>query len=173
MSRIHNVFHVSQLQRYIPNPSHILETGPLLIEWYFNDELKYDEVPIWIVNTKDQILRRKQIHILRSNDPIIPKDEPLGNWRRNYVSNIFIFSNTKSTQVSSSKLSIMREGVKPTNFQNQHFKISKFVLYWCHGIQNLCIYIKMCIFKIKEYNISLSSFHPSATENQISRFDLS
>ncbi|XP_073035346.1 uncharacterized protein [Primulina eburnea] len=30
MSRIHNVFHVSQLKRYIFDPSHILEAGPLV-----------------------------------------------------------------------------------------------------------------------------------------------
>ncbi|XP_075480669.1 uncharacterized protein LOC142521336 [Primulina tabacum] len=61
MSRIHNVFHVSQLRRYIPNPSHVLEVEPLLIEGNLGEELKYEEVPIRIVDTKEQVLRRRII----------------------------------------------------------------------------------------------------------------
>ncbi|XP_073049407.1 uncharacterized protein [Primulina eburnea] len=59
MSRIHNVFYVSQLRRYIPDPSHILEVEPLLIEGNLREELKYEEVSIGIVDTKEQVLRRR------------------------------------------------------------------------------------------------------------------
>ncbi|XP_075473943.1 uncharacterized protein LOC142505001 [Primulina tabacum] len=61
MSRIHNVFHVSQLRRYIPDPSHVLEVEPLVIEGNLGEELKYEEVPIRIVDTKEQVLRRRII----------------------------------------------------------------------------------------------------------------
>ncbi|XP_073298299.1 uncharacterized protein [Primulina huaijiensis] len=61
MSRIHNVFHVSQLRRYIPDPSHVLEVEPLIIEGNLGEGLKYEEVPIRIVDTKDQVLRRRII----------------------------------------------------------------------------------------------------------------
>ncbi|XP_073019316.1 uncharacterized protein [Primulina eburnea] len=61
MSRIHNVFHVSQLRRYIPDPSHILDAGPLLVESNLNEELKYEEIPIRIVDSKDQVLRQRTI----------------------------------------------------------------------------------------------------------------
>ncbi|XP_075515618.1 uncharacterized protein LOC142550272 [Primulina tabacum] len=61
MSRIHNVFHVSQLGKYIPDPSHVLEAEPLMIESNLGEELKYEEVPIRIVDTKDQVLRRRII----------------------------------------------------------------------------------------------------------------
>ncbi|XP_042410560.1 uncharacterized protein LOC122000054 [Zingiber officinale] len=61
MSRIHNVFHVSQLRRYIADPRHILEAGPLLVEGNLNEELKYEEVLIRIIDTKDQVLRRRTI----------------------------------------------------------------------------------------------------------------
>ncbi|XP_073138179.1 uncharacterized protein [Henckelia pumila] len=60
MSRIHNVFHVSQLRKYIPDPSHNLESAPLIIEGNLNEELKYEE-DIRIVDTKDQVLRRQTI----------------------------------------------------------------------------------------------------------------
>ncbi|XP_075497335.1 uncharacterized protein LOC142534382 [Primulina tabacum] len=61
MSRIHNVFHVSQLRKYISDPSHVLEGEPLMIESNLGEELKYEEVPIRIVDTKDQVLRRRII----------------------------------------------------------------------------------------------------------------
>ncbi|XP_073307232.1 uncharacterized protein [Primulina huaijiensis] len=55
MSRIHNVFHVSQLRKYISDPSHVLEVEPLMIESNLGEELKYEEIPIRIVDTKDQV----------------------------------------------------------------------------------------------------------------------
>ncbi|XP_073061681.1 uncharacterized protein [Primulina eburnea] len=61
MSRIHNVFHVSQLRKYISDPSHVLEVEPLIVESNLGEELKYEEVPIRIVDTKDQVLRRRII----------------------------------------------------------------------------------------------------------------
>ncbi|XP_073046211.1 uncharacterized protein [Primulina eburnea] len=61
MSRIHNVFHASQLRRYISDPIHILEAGPLLVESNLNEELKYEEILIRIVDKKDQVLRRRTI----------------------------------------------------------------------------------------------------------------
>ncbi|XP_073138742.1 uncharacterized protein [Henckelia pumila] len=61
MSRIHNFFHVSQLRKYISDPSHVLEIEPLVVEGNLNKELKYEEVPIRIVDTKNQVLRRRTI----------------------------------------------------------------------------------------------------------------
>ncbi|XP_073153938.1 uncharacterized protein [Henckelia pumila] len=61
MSRVHNVFHVSQLRKYVPNPNHILEAEPLVTDGNLNEELKYEEVPIRIVDTMDQVLRRRTI----------------------------------------------------------------------------------------------------------------
>ncbi|XP_075515794.1 uncharacterized protein LOC142550605 [Primulina tabacum] len=61
MSRIHNVFHVSQLRKYVPDPSHILKVALLMIEGNLNEELKYEKVSIRIVDTKDQVLRHRKI----------------------------------------------------------------------------------------------------------------
>ncbi|XP_073298321.1 uncharacterized protein [Primulina huaijiensis] len=58
MSIIYNVFHVSQLRKYIPDPSHVLEVELLLIEGNLGEELKYKEIPIRIVDTKEQVLRQ-------------------------------------------------------------------------------------------------------------------
>lgn len=52
MLRIHNVFHMSLLRKYIPNQSHVLEVEPL-IEGNLGEELKYEEILIRIVDVKD------------------------------------------------------------------------------------------------------------------------
>ncbi|XP_073041797.1 uncharacterized protein [Primulina eburnea] len=65
MSRIHNVFHVSKLRKYIPDPSHVLETEPLLMESNLNEKLRYEEVPIRILDTKEQVLRRRNISYVK------------------------------------------------------------------------------------------------------------
>jgi hypothetical protein len=57
LSKIHNVFHVSSLQKYISDPSHILDFQPIQIR----EDLTYDEQPIKILDCKEQVLRRRTI----------------------------------------------------------------------------------------------------------------
>ncbi|XP_073031304.1 uncharacterized protein [Primulina eburnea] len=61
MSRIHNVFHISQLRKYVPDPSHVLKVTPLMIEGKLNEELIFEEVPTRIVDSEDQVLRNRTI----------------------------------------------------------------------------------------------------------------
>ena len=56
---VHNVFHVSMLRKYIPDPSHVLNYEPLKIK----DNLTYEEVPIQILDRKDQVLLTKTISL--------------------------------------------------------------------------------------------------------------
>ena len=49
LAEVHNVFHVSMLRKYIPDPSHVLNYEPLKIK----DNLTYEEVPIQIIDRKD------------------------------------------------------------------------------------------------------------------------
>ena len=46
LSRIHPVFHVSMLRKYISNPSHVLQ--PQTVE--INEDLSYEEYPVAIVD---------------------------------------------------------------------------------------------------------------------------
>ena len=41
-SRVHNVFHISMLSKYIPDPSHALEA----LEIELRDDLSYEEHPV-------------------------------------------------------------------------------------------------------------------------------
>ena len=45
LSRVHNVFHISMLRKYIPDPSHVLET----LEIELRDDLSYEEQPVQIL----------------------------------------------------------------------------------------------------------------------------
>ena len=61
LSKIHNVFHVSSLRKYIPDPSHILDFQPIQIQ----EDLTYDEQPIKILDCKEQVLRRRTIRFVQ------------------------------------------------------------------------------------------------------------
>ena len=61
MGKVHDVFHVSQLRKYISDPSHILEEEVLEIE----PDLTYEERLIRIVDRKEKQLRNKIIPLVR------------------------------------------------------------------------------------------------------------
>ena len=61
LAGVHNVFHVSMLRKYIPNPSHVLNYEPLKIK----GNLTYEEVPIQILDRKDHVLCTKTITLVK------------------------------------------------------------------------------------------------------------
>ena len=61
LSGVHNVFHVSMLRKYIPNPSHVVDYKPLKLR----DDLTYEEQPIKIVDKKEQELKCRTIHYVK------------------------------------------------------------------------------------------------------------
>ena len=61
LARVHNVFHVSMLRKYIPNPSHVLNYEPLKIKYNLTNE----EVSIQILDRKDQVLRTRIISLVK------------------------------------------------------------------------------------------------------------
>ncbi|XP_050248691.1 uncharacterized protein LOC126695940 [Quercus robur] len=61
LAGVHDVFHVSMLRKYIPDPSHVLNYEPLKIK----DNLTYEEVPFLILDHKDQVLRTKTISLVK------------------------------------------------------------------------------------------------------------
>ena len=60
LSKVHNVFHVSMLRKYIPDPSHVLRDQPVELK----DNLTYKEQPMQIVDRREQILRNKVIPLV-------------------------------------------------------------------------------------------------------------
>ena len=61
LSRIHDTFHVSMLRKYIPDPSHVLREQPVQLK----ENLTYEEIPVQIVDRKEQVLRTKVIPLVK------------------------------------------------------------------------------------------------------------
>ncbi|PKI60953.1 hypothetical protein CRG98_018659 [Punica granatum] len=61
LSRIHNVFHVSMLRKYISDPSHVLSYQPVEL----NEDLTYEEEPAEILDRKEHVLRTKRISLVK------------------------------------------------------------------------------------------------------------
>ena len=61
LAGVHNVFHVSLLRKYILDPTHVLNYEPLKIK----GNLTYEEIPIQILDCKDQVLRTKTISLVK------------------------------------------------------------------------------------------------------------
>ncbi|TYK03724.1 putative Retrotransposon protein [Cucumis melo var. makuwa] len=61
LARIHDVFHVSTLRKYIPDPSHVLQRQ--LVE--LREDLSYDEEAVQILDRKEQVLRNKAIPLVK------------------------------------------------------------------------------------------------------------
>ena len=61
LDRIHDVFHVSMLRKYIPNPSNVLTEQPVEIQ----ENLTYEEEPVQILDRREQVLRNKTIPLVK------------------------------------------------------------------------------------------------------------
>ena len=62
MDKVHNVFHVSMLKKYVRDDSHIiLNYGELNVQL----DASYEEEPIRILDSRDKILRRKTIRLVK------------------------------------------------------------------------------------------------------------
>jgi hypothetical protein len=60
LDRVHPVFHVSQLRRYVRDPSHCIDHSSLHVQ----DDLTYQEEPMQILDRKEQRLRSKVIKLV-------------------------------------------------------------------------------------------------------------
>ena len=61
LSGVHDVFHVSMLRKYEPDPSHVLEWTDLDLE----ADVSYEERAIQILDRRDQVLRGRSIPLVK------------------------------------------------------------------------------------------------------------
>ena len=61
LSNVHDVFHVSLLRKYVPDPSHVLNYEPIEVE----QDLTYEEKPVKILDRKEKELRNKKISLVK------------------------------------------------------------------------------------------------------------
>ncbi|GAV82284.1 Chromo domain-containing protein [Cephalotus follicularis] len=61
LADVHNVFHVSMLRKYHPDPSHVLQWEPLELRM----DLSFEEIPIRILDCRIKQLRSKTIPLVK------------------------------------------------------------------------------------------------------------
>ena len=59
--RVHDVFHISMLRKYGPDPSHVLDWTDLEVD----EDVSYEERPARVLDKRDQVLRGKTIHLVK------------------------------------------------------------------------------------------------------------
>ena len=60
MSGVHKVFHVFMLQRYTPDPAHVVDWGEIEVD----TDGTFEEGPVCIMDSRDQVLRRKTVRLV-------------------------------------------------------------------------------------------------------------
>ena len=61
MIGVHEVFHVSMLRKYTPDPAHMVDWGQIEVD----SDGTFEEGPMCIVDSRDQVLRRKTVMLVR------------------------------------------------------------------------------------------------------------
>ena len=61
MSGVHEVFHVSMLRKYTPDPAHVVDWGQIEVD----TNGTFEEGPVCIVDSRDQVSRRKTVRLVR------------------------------------------------------------------------------------------------------------
>ena len=61
MSGVHEVFHVSMLRRNTPDPTHVVDWGEIEVD----TDGTFEEGPMCIMDSRDQVLRRKTVRLVR------------------------------------------------------------------------------------------------------------
>ena len=59
MSGVHEVFHVSMLQKYTLDPAHVVDWGHIEVD----TDGTFEEGPVCILDSRDQVLRRKTVRL--------------------------------------------------------------------------------------------------------------
>ena len=61
MLGVHEVFHVSMLRKYTPDPAHVVDWGQIEVD----TDGTFEEGPMCILDSRDQVLRRKTVRLVR------------------------------------------------------------------------------------------------------------
>ena len=61
LSGIHEVFHVSMLRKYTPDPAHIVDWGEIIVD----TDGTFEEEPVCILDSRNQVLRCKTVRLVK------------------------------------------------------------------------------------------------------------
>jgi hypothetical protein len=99
--RIHNVFHVSLLKKYIHDPTHMNDWNFVQVE----PEGEFQVEPLHILDRREVVLRKRVITRVRCNGSTLLLRRPLGSWRE-ICGNRIQFCSKKGTNTKDSVLLI-------------------------------------------------------------------
>ena len=61
LSTVHEVFHISMLWKYTPDPTHIVDWGELVVDV----DGTFEEGPVRIMDSREQVLRGKTVRLMK------------------------------------------------------------------------------------------------------------
>ena len=61
LSNLHDVFHVSQLRKYVPDPSHVIQMDNVEVR----ENLTVETMPVRIEDREVKVLRGKEINLVK------------------------------------------------------------------------------------------------------------
>ena len=61
MLGVHEVFHVSMLRKYTPDPAHVVDWGQIEVD----TDGTFEEGPVCILDSREQVLRCKTVRLVR------------------------------------------------------------------------------------------------------------
>ena len=61
LSSVHEVFHVSMLRKYTPDPTHVVDWGEIVVD----TNGTFEEGPLCILDSRDQVLRHKTVRLVK------------------------------------------------------------------------------------------------------------
>ena len=61
LSSVHEVFHVSMLRKYTPDPAHVVDWGGIIVD----TDGTFEEGPMLILDSQDQVLRCKTMRLVK------------------------------------------------------------------------------------------------------------
>ena len=61
MLGVHEVFHVSMLRKYTPDPAHVVDWGQIKVD----TDGTFEKGPVCILDSLDQVLRHNTVRLVR------------------------------------------------------------------------------------------------------------
>ena len=58
---VHEVFHVSMIRKYTPDPAHVVDWGGIVVDI----DVTFEEGQMIIMDSRDQVLRRKTVRLVK------------------------------------------------------------------------------------------------------------
>jgi len=78
LEHVHNVYHISQLRKYIPDPDHTIVSEPIEI----TEDLVHEDRPIQILIVGSSSCTTSRYHWSKYSRQITPPKKPLGKPKR-------------------------------------------------------------------------------------------